>query len=534
MILLLALLVSGCARTGGDQTDPEQTSLPAGKDVVYEQLKTPVTTIDPAYVQSDSEVMVAKLIFQGLVKENASGKVVSCIARSWEVSPDGLTYVFHLNKRVLFHNGKEITADDFKFSWERVLRLNAPSAYLFTNIQGANEVLSGNQTLAAGIVAVDKYTLKVTLVHPQDNFINSLTHPAGAVLDRYEVVEQGVKFAKPGTFKQPSLIPSGAGPFKFIEWVDSRSLTLGKNTQYFGTKPAIWRIEFLLNQPTGDAVWDFLAGKTHILQDVTPGDMPPLSGQMGNLSLVEKPVLEVRYVGMNANLEPFTNKAVRDAVSYGLDPAKILKAARGKSGEVLSGYLTDYWYGQSNQESQESVVSHAYEKGLGAEMLELSGHPGGSGLPQITLYCGSAWEDQIVAQKIVENLSSLGFNIKIQALSQKDLRKAVRNGEAAFYTTTFAARSTELDDFFHEQINSRWQKTIENPLWDQLLDNAVQQKGAARLSLYRQLEREVVNDSRIRYLYTYKSAAAVSDRLANFQLGPGNNVVFEELQFKNH
>ncbi|MEL7563844.1 MAG: ABC transporter substrate-binding protein [Dehalobacterium sp.] len=527
LILLFGLL--GCSNKSDiDNTRLNEIELNQDQEVVNEYLEIPITTIDPAYVQNASEIMISKLIFQGLVKENPKGEVVPCLARDWEVSPDRLTYTFHLNKESSFHNGKEIKASDFKFSWERVLRLNAPSAYLFANIEGADQVLSGKETLVSGITAVNDYTLQVKLLHPQNNFVNLLTHPAGAVLDRYEVVEQGVDFAKPGSLSQPALIPSGSGPFLLVEWIDGRNLTLGRNTLYFGEKPPTWRIEFSLTGKTDDAVLDFLAGRIQIVQDVTPAEIEHLSVEKLEIPMVEKPVMQFSYVGINAVIKPFDNKALRDAVMYSLDGEEILQAARGKSGEVLTGYATDYWYGQSVQEK----VYYTYDKEAAINMLAQAGYPGGTNLPEIPFYCGSSDEDQIVANKIKENLSAIGINIKVQHLPQKDLRRVVKNGEAAFYLAKFTSRSIELEDFFREQIDSRWQKSIVNPLWDQLLESAGQQNQSMRLNLYRQIEREVISDSRIRYLFTYKSAVAVSERLDNFQLGLGNNIFFDEIRFK--
>lgn len=527
-ILSFLLLLSGCGKPSDDSISTEQTLAYQDKGVIYEHLKTPITTIDPAYVNNEGEIMISKLIFQGLVKETSRGEVVPSLARDWEVSPDKLTYTFHLNKRILFHNGKEIKASDFKFSWERVLRLNAPAAYLFANIEGVGDVLSGNQTVASGITAVDDYTLQVKLLRPQNNFVNLLTHPAGAVLDRYEVVEQGLDFAKPGTLSKPALIPSGSGPFQLIEWIDKRNLTLGKSDTYAGEKPSVWRIEFPFYEKTEDAVIDFLSGKVHLLQDVIPADLVRLAGENDGVPLVEKPVLKFRYVGINAQIKPFDNKYVRDAVMYSLNGPEIFKAARGKSGEVLTGYVADYWYRQSVQEK----AYYSYQQEAGMSMLALGGYPGGINLPEITLYCGSSGEDQIVGKQMAENLTAVGFQIKVQYLAQKDLRRMVKNGEVALYTTTFAAHSTELEDFFREQIDSRWQKTIANPLWDQLLDNAGQQDQTMRLNLYRQLEREVLGDARIRYLYAYQSALGVSEQLDNVELGLGNNVLFEEIRLK--
>ncbi|MGI6684666.1 MAG: ABC transporter substrate-binding protein [Bacillota bacterium] len=529
VLLILFVCFFGCSKSNNDHPKTEEVSLIQDKGVIVESLKTPITTIDPAYVQNESEIMVAKLIFQGLVKENPKGEVVPCLAEDWEVSPDGLTYTFHLKKRAYFHNGKEIKASDFKFSWERVLRLNAPTAYLFANIQGADEVLAGKETVASGITALNDYTLQVNLKHAQNNFINLLSHPAAVVLDRYEVVEQGVDFAKPGSMSEPAFIPSGSGPFVLIEWIDGRNLTLGENASYFGEKPSIWRVEFTLSEKAEDAVLDFFAGRIQIIQDITIHDLDGLTVEHAEIPLIEKPVRQFRYVGINSNIKPFDNKSVRDAIMYSLNSEEILRAARGQSGEVISGYATDYWYGKSVQEK----VYYSYNKDMAINMLAQAGYPGGVKLPELPFYCGETEEDKIVAEKIVENLGARGVKVKVYHLPQKDLRRVVKNGEAAFYTGVFTAKSVELEDFFREQIDSRWQKTINNPAWDELLGKAAQQDQSMRLNLYRQLEKEVIGDARLRYLYTYKSATAVSDRLDNFQMGLGNNIFLEEVRYKD-
>ena len=516
ILLILSMFLTSCADTENEAEPIVGAGTPVGS-AAYVQLSTPVDFIDPAYVQNESEITIAKMIFQGLVRESSTGEVVSCAAEKWDVSPDKKTYTFHLKKGIFFHDGKEVTADDFKFSWERVLRLNAPSAYLFNSIWGATEVLSGKEKQAVGINAVDDYTLKVTLTVPQDNFVSSLTHPAAAVLDRYEVVEQAVDFAKPGTLSQPGKIPSGIGPFELVEWVDGRIIALGKNNNYFGMKPALSRVEFSLNQLTEDAVLQFVAGDTDIIQDLIPGETPKLPEQAGTIELFEEPVRQFRYVGINAGLQPFTNIAVRDAICKGINAAEILKLVRGTGGEVIPGYITDYWYQKPSSRKAPTNKVPPSNSSLA------------KGLPELTLFCGPTEEDKMAAEAIVKNLSKQGFKVKSNSISNRDLRKAIRSGEAAFFTAEFVARSPELDIFFSEQVDSRWQKTIKNPSWDQLLAKALPMNEAERLNIYRQLEEELLSDARICYLYGYKTAAVVAKDIENFYISQGNNIFFDKI-----
>ena len=528
MAMIFCTLISAGCNDGKTVAQPASTDGSLAEQAIRVQLAVPVESIDPAYVQNESEIAIAKMIFQGLVMENSKGEVVPCAAGSWQISSDQKTYLFHLRQKIIFHNGKAVTAADFKYSWERVLRLNAPAAYLFANIQGAAEVLDGQQILVSGIQASDDRTLSVTLIKPQPNFLATLCHPATAVLDRYELVEQGIAYAKPGTVPQPALIPSGIGPFRLIEWIDGQLITLGRNPQYFTKKAALSRVDFLMNQPVGDGVFAFATGRVQILQDLIPGEMAKLPAQVGKIALQKTPIRQVTYLGMNANLAPFNVKEIRDAVCYALNPKNTLQSVRGDSGAVLTGLLTDYWNGQKS--AFQTPFRH-YLPSAAAALIR-AGNPSGTGLAELNLFCGPSVEDRLVAGVVSKSLTAAGFKVKISPVPGRDLRRLIKNGEAAIYIASFSALSPELDNFFHEQIDSRWQKTIINPLWDQLLDGAASLDGEEQQAVYRQLEQEVLVDSRICYLFTYQTASAVSDRLENYQVSRGGNIDFETLSLK--
>lgn len=529
LLLFFLLCLVGCHKSNLESGIINNKPSLGKRNAVVTHLKTPITTIDPAYVQNESEILVSKLIFQGLVKEDVEGEIAPCLAESWEASSDGLVYTFHLKKGAFFHNEKEVKAGDFKFAWERVLRLNAPAAYLFANIVGADDILAGRETVAGGIFVLDDYTLQVNLKKPQRNFINLLTHPAGGVLDRYEVVEQGVDFAKPGTLFSTSLIPSGAGPYMLMEWIDERSMALGKNPEYFADKPLIDRLEFVMSEDNEDTLLDFLAGRIHILQDIEDVNLAGLINEPLEIPLLEKPIRKIRYVALNAQIKPFDNKLIREAIMYALNDAEILEETRKGKGAVLEGYVTDYWYKKDGQET----FAYSYNREKAVNLLAEAGYSGGANLPEIPLHYGEIEEDKTTAEIITVQLAKVGIPVKIYPLEQKELRRMIKSGEVGFYTGVFSAKSTELEDFFREQIDGRWQGTINNPAWNALIENVGDQEKETRLNTYKQLEKEVIGDARIKYLYTYKSAVVVSEGLDNFQLGWGNGIDYEGMSLKD-
>ena len=138
--------------------------------------------LDPAFLTDIYATSVAQQIFDGLVQFDVNLNVVPCIAKSWEASRDGLVWTFHLRQGVKFHHGREVHADDFVYTFTRILdpRTASPRAWLFERVQGAAQFRAGAAERVEGLQALDAYTLQITLSQPYAPFITSAWHGPGA------------------------------------------------------------------------------------------------------------------------------------------------------------------------------------------------------------------------------------------------------------------------------------------------------------------------------------------------------------------
>ncbi|MCX5898106.1 MAG: ABC transporter substrate-binding protein, partial [Proteobacteria bacterium] len=140
------------------------------------RLKASPTTVDPALIVDVYGAQIAAKLYNGLVCFNDDLAPAPDIAQSWSVSSDGLVYLFKLRKGVRFFNGREVTARDFRYSFERVLnpKTRSPRTWVLSRIHGAGSFMAGKSATVAGIEVIDPYVLKIELEKPFAPFIKLL------------------------------------------------------------------------------------------------------------------------------------------------------------------------------------------------------------------------------------------------------------------------------------------------------------------------------------------------------------------------
>jgi len=160
-------LAVGCKDTRStDAGQGEQAvSGPTSGGTYHKALQQEPLTLDPAFLTDIYATPVALQIFDGLVQFDANLNVVPSIAESWKASRDGLVWTFHLRQGVKFHHGREVHADDFVYTFTRILdpRTASPRAWLFERVQGAAQFRAGEAERVEGLQALDAYTLQITL-----------------------------------------------------------------------------------------------------------------------------------------------------------------------------------------------------------------------------------------------------------------------------------------------------------------------------------------------------------------------------------
>ena len=314
-------LTVGCKETS--QPDAGQgkptVSVPRYGGVYHKPLRQEPFTLDPAFLTDVYAASVAQQVFDGLVQFDAQLHVVPCIAKSWEASRDGLVWTFYLHQGVKFHHGREVQADDFVYTFLRILdpRTASPRAWLFEHVQGAEKFRAGAAESVEGLQALDTYTLQITLSQPYAPFINLLAMAQAQVLPREEVQRLGAEFGRH---------PVGTGPFRFVHWVAGEAITLAANEAYYEGRPFLDRLHYRIMTNHQDILAEFEKGTLEDV-DLTGQEGTPLSSD-ARFRFVRKPLLATVFLWLDTRHSALSNRKVRQAINYAINREAISTGIR--------------------------------------------------------------------------------------------------------------------------------------------------------------------------------------------------------------
>ena len=187
-------------------------------------LEHDLRTLDPALSTATNSGKLVALIFNTLVIYDKEGKISPELAKDWSISSDGKTYSFTIRDDGFFSTGRNVKADDFTYSIERVMAKDSksPRKWVFEKLEGAKAYSEGNAKTITGIKTSGDYTLSLTLTSPFAPFLGFLAMPAAAVVDRESAEKAGESFGRN---------PVGSGPYKLEKWTMGSEIVLSRNEQ---------------------------------------------------------------------------------------------------------------------------------------------------------------------------------------------------------------------------------------------------------------------------------------------------------------
>lgn len=274
----------------------QQTDLTVGM-----QLEPP--NLDPTggAAAAIDEVVYAN-IFEGLTRYQSDGSVVPALANSWDVSDDGMTYTFHLQSGVKFHDGTDMDAEDVKFSLDRAR---------------AEDSTNAQKALFAGIEeveVVDPLTVKVTLSAPNGGFITNMAW-GDAVIVAPESVETA------------ATAPVGTGPFKLDRWVQGDRIEIVANPDYWGEKPALTRATFKFISDASAAFAAMMAGDVDVFPVYPAPETLAQFEADPRFAVVVGSTEGETILAMNNKAEALSDVRVREAISHAINRQEIIDGA---------------------------------------------------------------------------------------------------------------------------------------------------------------------------------------------------------------
>ncbi|MCB9942089.1 MAG: peptide ABC transporter substrate-binding protein [Geminicoccaceae bacterium] len=272
-------------------------------------------TLDQHLTSTIYESNILRDLYEGLVIDGADGSVQPGVAESWSVSDDGLVYTFKLRDDAKWSNGDPVTADDFVFSYRRILdpATGAKYADVLFPIAGAKMFNSGEgRAEDVGVKAVDSRTVEITLASATPYFLQLLTHQTSLP------VHPGTVQSNPQDFTKPGVMVSN-GPYMLDEWVPNSHIKSVRNPNFHDADTVA--IDTVYYYPTEDrsaALRRFEAGELDSNNDGPVEQMDYMREKLGD-TLRIAPYLGTYYYTVNTDKAPFDDVRVRQALSMVID-----------------------------------------------------------------------------------------------------------------------------------------------------------------------------------------------------------------------
>jgi peptide/nickel transport system substrate-binding protein len=389
------------------QVTPDPDARNGGSIIIT--YKDDVATLDPAIGYDWQNWSMIKSLFDGLMDyEPGTTNLRKEIAEDYTISDDGKTFTFKLRKGVKFHNGRELNADDVKYSIERVVnpKTQSPGAGFFGSIVGFEDASAGKAEALSGITVVDPYTIKFELSRPDATFLHVLALNFAHIVPKEEVEKYGADFGKH---------PVGSGAFKMTEWTLGQRIVFERFKDYYNPSlPKLDQITFEVGQEPVVALLRLQNGEVDI-----PGDgIPPAKfievtkdPKFKDL-IIQGGQLHTGYVTMNVKIKPFDNVKVRQAVNMAINKDRIVRIINGRAVPAnqplppsMPGYAKDY-------------KGYPYDPDKAKALLAEAGVADGF---ETELFVANTDPQPRIAQAIQQDLAAIGIKASIKSLAQANV-----------------------------------------------------------------------------------------------------------------
>lgn len=324
LLCLLALLLAACNIGGGTTPVKTLVKAPASKQVytVPQVGVTDIATLDPALVlAADQPSMSAiAMISTGLVQFDDKMAIQPQLAQSWDVSPDGLTWTFHLHHNLTFSDGTPLTSTDVAYSIDRALQptTKSPTAPIYLAlIRDSNKLLAGftSTLINDSLLTPDANTLIINTTKKAPYFLAMLTYPCSFV------VEKRLIDTYKSSFTDHLNEGGSTGPFKVANYIHNKEIDFVPNTHYYGPRPQLQKVNFPFYPQADYAYHDYLVGQV----DATGVPVSTFAKDKKRTDFYQVPQLWVNYYTMNYLVKPFDNIHIRQAFALAIDKTAIAK-----------------------------------------------------------------------------------------------------------------------------------------------------------------------------------------------------------------
>jgi oligopeptide transport system substrate-binding protein len=517
LIFLIIFIIFSCSRNDDNENS---------KSVFKYNEASGISSLDPVFAVNQANIWGVNQLFNGLIQLNENLEPQPCIAKSWQISDDGLTYTFNLRNDVFFHDnevfkngkGRKVIAGDFVFSFNRLLdrEVASPGAWIFNTVSFEEIPNSINNSINKiySFNALNDSCFTINLKHPFPPFLGLLSMQYCSVVPHEAIEKYGTDFRRN---------PVGTGPFKFKMWKEGVKLIYLKNENYFeksGNERLPFldavSITFLIDKQS--AFLEFVKGKLDFMSGIDASYKDELLTKRGEINpkyknkfkLISQPYLNTEYLGIMVDTtksgfknNPLKHKAIRKAINYGFDRKKMLRYLRNNIG--TPGNYGMIPLGLPSFDSAK-MSGYSYDPDKSRQLLAEAGFLNLESLPEITLTTNSDYLD--LCKYIQHQLGEIGISIKINVNPPASLKELKAQAKLPFFRASWIADYADAENylslFYSKNFcpNGPNYTHFANKEFDKLYENAqLQVNDSLRYIQYRKMSNLIMEESPVVILY---------------------------------
>lgn len=493
-------------------------------DTIIVGLTDPSGAFTPYFHQSGYDGNVSSLLYTPLVTVDNKGVPTPGLAEKWEVSPDNLTYTYHLRKDLKFSDGTPITAEDVAFTWT-ILHDKAYDGDMqvdVLHVKGGKAYKEGKATSIEGIKVIDPQTISVTLEQP--NATALLTLGSDVLSKAY--YGKDYKFGQLDYIKKLHEKPVGTGPYKLEKFMPGQEVRFVANENYYGGKPKTEH--FIYKTSQGDA-WQFLeTGEVDYASFSATKENVDKLKKMGFVNIIPYTPSTYGYIQVNLEHDQLKDKKVRQAFAYGIDRQSIYVDANQGAGEIANIPSSPISWSYT----EEGINPYKFDVEKAKQLLDEAGwKPGADGIrekdgkPLSIHFLGSksAQTDNFIAIT-TESFKAIGVKFQPEVFADFNaLVSKVESGDydmVSFSTSLITDPSDGLQPFVDGEI-----KGYNNPKFKELYD-----KGLATIDLeerkkvYKEIYQLMNDELPVIFTNYKKTVYGYNGRIENLSVSPFNGL----------
>lgn len=462
---------SGAAASGsGDAKKSE-----ASDTLVFAQGAEP-RGLDPALVDDGESAKITCNIYEGLLKYSKdSTKVEPSLAKSWEVSPDGLTYTFKLQEGVKFQDGTDFNAEAVKFNIERQIPPKVTEDMSYASFVYGS---------VKSVEAVDATTVKITLNTPCTPFLKNLAMVFGGPIVSPKALQDNSN--------NVNQAPVGTGPYKFVRWDKGEDVVLIRNDEYWGEKAKTKNVVFKFIADNSARVVALNNGEADMIDGIDATVVSQIKGA-GN-KLYEAKGMTINYMAYNTSRAPFNDAKLRAAISQAVNVPELVKSLYQGYSEPATSILPTFMDGYDK-----SVAQVAYDPTAAAATLKAAGLTEVHMITYTNPRPYNTANGQALAEAIQGYLSKVGVTCKIDSYDWTTYKTKATEGDYDICYYGWTGDNGDPDNFLNllsvvdpSQNVARYSNTEFNDL---IAKGLATPEGTERNAIYTQLEKIAAKDA---------------------------------------